>query len=215
MDRKHIATRPSPISDELRKKVKLANQRLSRLEKAGLRPQSVVNFENQLKAINGQNGNRAKIPRKIQNLSDVLKLDLAVSKFLNNVSTTVSGARRDDKRHRKNFADKLHNIGMNFSSKTVDKLYSYMGDLDLDELLKAYIYDDIFSVVTELEFAKIDPTQNHVMDALRRGIDYVVEYELINNGVPRSYSDMDLLINIALDHGIDAALDQYRFDTED
>lgn len=203
--RKHIATRKSPISDELRRKVKTVNQRIARLEKAGLDNTVLTNFQNTI-------GKRVKIKRN-PTLEDVIRLEMIVDKFLSMKSSTVKGAREGERIRRERFGNLVFTTLGETDRDLIDILYQYMGDLDLRSLMRDYIYKEVVNAARELIKYDIEPTKNRVESNIEKGIDFVVKEVLKENGVTDTkYNYLDFYVGIALDYGINAAIEQYKYD---
>lgn len=202
MPRKHIATRTSPITNELRKQVKLANQRLRRLERSNVPSRALTHFKTAM-------GERIKIPRK-PTAEDARKIQTKVDIILKKDAFTIKGARAANDVIEERFTNMMRKISPNMSESGIKALYDYMGDIDVKTLTEEYSSEQIAVAADEMVTAGILPTAERIRTALKDGIERVVEEVLVSEGISRNDENFDLYVNIGADNGIDKAIEQWR-----
>lgn len=207
------------ITKELRKTIKLANQRISRLEKSGVeKPLTLVQVQNTLsKAGLLSSSGKIKIPRAKKQITpeNALKLAIVARSVLVSQSTTVKGARKEEEKRKEGYKKYLDRTfsNRNLSENIRNDLYKYMNGLELSSLKDEYGSDFVSHTMVELYTRDIEPNAENVKIALERSIDFLINDILKDNGVKDTvYNDFDFYVDIAYDHGINAAIEQYQFD---
>lgn len=187
------------VEDELRKQITRANSRLRRLEQAGLINEIYTLTTNTL------GKPRFTIPKSAE---EFRKTKLILNKFLGAKTSTVKTARTVSTKNKKDFAEFLKRANQGkLSDSAINVVSARMGDLDLSELIKSYIYNEIIDAVVELENSGIEATSNNVNRALSADIDSVIEDDLARRGVDVPPEIMGIAVSVARENGIDDAID--------
>lgn len=191
--------------------VSRANKRITALERAGLNPATLVYLQNAL------GDTRIHIPRGKKLTQQVyFKLKALTEHFLGTKTSLVKGAREAETEHRKKFHERVKRAFSGEVAKDVeDKLFSAIGDIDIKRLLENYVYEEVLTAMQDLRDVGISPTEDLIDRALQNNIEYVVADELAARGVPTDGSTLTDYVQLAIDRGIDFAVEQYQINETD
>lgn len=189
---------------ELRKRIGKINKRLERVEKAGLTSTLIKNFQNEY------GDTRIRIDPTKQTLADIIKLEQILHKFeVYTQYSTIGGIKKAQKKRAEKFKERMREKFGDVDQSVIDYAFDSFGDVDLPQLLKEWIYEEVYDMIGEFAMRGMPINTDYLADALKGGMYAALDNMFEDYG----YTNVDIhYYDIAINKSFAEAINQIILD---